>query len=78
MSMHSIEPGQRLKMQAGDKSGFVQVLAEAVVPAGYWICREERSGQQRIIARTALFPIAADPPALDATRAPSTTMPTAA
>jgi hypothetical protein len=78
MSTHSIEPGQRLNMQAGDKSGFVQVLAEAVVPAGYWICREERSGQQRIIARTALFPIAADPPIVDATSAPSTIVPTAA
>jgi len=78
MSTHIIEPGQRLKMEAGDKSGFVQVLAEAVVPAGYWICREERSGQQRIIARTALFPIAADPLAVNPTEAPSTTTPTAA
>ena len=78
MSMHSIEPGQRLKMQAGDKSGYVQALAEAVVPAGYWICREERSGQQRIIARTALFAIAPDPSAVNPAEAPSTTMPTAA
>jgi hypothetical protein len=78
MLTHSIEPGQRLKMQAGDQSGFVQVLAEAVVPAGYWVCRDERSGQQRVIARTALFPIVADPLAVNPTEAPSTALPTAA
>lgn len=78
MSTHAIEPGQRLKMEAGDISGLVHVLAEAVVPAGYWICRDERSGQQRIIARTALFPIAADPLTVDVTEMPSTTIPTAA
>jgi len=78
MSTHSIEPGQRLEMQVGNQAGFVQVLSQAVVPAGYWICREERSGQQRIIARTALFPITADPSAGNAIEAPNTTMPTAA
>lgn len=78
MSTHSIEAGQRLKMQAGDKSGFVQVLAEAVVPAGYWICREELSGKQSIISRTALFPIAADPATADPAEAPGATTPTAA
>ena len=77
MSTHSIEPGQRLKMEAGDKSGFVQVLAEAVVPAGYWICREEFSGKQSIISRTALFPIAAGSAAVNPTEASSTTTPTA-
>ena len=78
MSTHSIEAGQRLKMQAGDKSGFVQVLAEAVVPAGYWICREELSGKQSIISRTALFPIAADPATAAPAEAPGATTPTAA
>lgn len=78
MSTHSIEAGQRLKMQAGDKSGFVQVLAEAVVPAGYWICREELSGKQSIISRTALFPIAADPATVAPAEAPGATTPTAA
>ena len=75
MSMLSIEPGQRLKMQSGEKSGFVQVLAEAVVPAGYWVCREEGSGQQRVIARTALVPIAADPVPVEATATPSAVLP---
>ena len=29
MSMYSIEPGQRLRMEAGERSGFVEVLSEA-------------------------------------------------
>lgn len=65
MPEHFIEPGQRLKMQSKDLSGFVQVIAKAIVPADYWICREEGSGQQRVIARTALVPIAVDPIAVD-------------
>jgi hypothetical protein len=65
MSTHSIEPGQRLKMQAADSSGFVQVIAQAIVPADYWVCRDEGSGQQRVIARTALFPIFPDAVAVD-------------
>jgi hypothetical protein len=73
----SIEPGQRVEMKSGEKAGFVQVLAEAVVPAGYWICREEGSGQQRVIARTALFPIVAEPAAFQATTAPGAAVPTA-
>lgn len=77
MTTHSIEAGQRLKMQSGDKSGFVQVLAEAVVPAGYWVCRDEGSGQQRVIARTALFPIAADLAAVGAVETPVAPLPTA-
>ncbi|HQU41185.1 MAG: hypothetical protein B7Z73_05785 [Planctomycetia bacterium 21-64-5] len=78
MSTHSIEPGQRLKVQSGFKTGFVQVLAEAVVPAGYWVCREEGSGQQRVIAQTALFPIAAGPLVVDATPLVSAATPAAA
>ncbi|HVX63062.1 MAG TPA: hypothetical protein VHC19_20740 [Pirellulales bacterium] len=67
MSMHSIEPGQRLRMEAGERSGFVEVLSEAVVPADYWICRDESSGQRKLVARTALFPIAAEATVADAT-----------
>jgi hypothetical protein len=69
MATHSIEPGQRLRVQVADLSGFVHVIAAAIVPADYWVCREESSGQQRVIARTALFPIATD--LLDVTPAPS-------
>jgi hypothetical protein len=61
MSVHSIEAGQRLQTKSGGKSGVVHILAEAVVPAGYWVCRDEASGHQTVIAQTALFPIAIDP-----------------
>lgn len=61
MAMHAIEPGQRLQTGIGEQIRFVQVLAEAVVPAGYWLCREEASGQSRVIAQTALAPIPAEP-----------------
>lgn len=77
MSMHSIEPGQRLKMQAGEKSGFVEVLAEAVVPAGYWICRDEISGQRRVVAATALFPLE-DVAVAETPEVPGETLPSAA
>ena len=36
------------------------------MPADYWICRDESSGQQRLVARTALFPIAAEATVADA------------
>ncbi len=78
MLTHSIEPGQRLQMQAGGKSSFVHVLAEAVVPADYWICRDEISGQNRVIARTALFPIAAPPAPVGAADATAPSITTAA
>lgn len=61
MAPHAIEPGQRLKTEVGGQIRFVQVLAEAVVPAGYWICREEASGQSRVIAQTALAPVYVEP-----------------
>ena len=66
MTMHSIEPGQRLRMEAGERSGFVEVLSEAVVPADYWICRDESTGQRKLVARIALFPIAAEASESDA------------
>lgn len=61
MSTHTIEPGQRLRMQIGDTSTTVSVISEAVVPAGYWICRDESCGQQRVVARTVLAPLEAPP-----------------
>lgn len=61
MSMFSIEPGQRLQMKSGDTAAFVEVISAAVVPADYWLCRNEASGHRSVIARTALFPIAAEP-----------------
>lgn len=61
MAMHAIEPGQRLQTVVGGQIRFVQVLVEAVVPAGYWLCREEASGQSRVIAQTALVPVAMEP-----------------
>ena len=70
MSMHSIEPGQRLEMRVSSKSNFVHVVAQAVVPAGYWICRDEASGQQRVVAGTALFPLPVEPAAVSVTPAP--------
>lgn len=60
MSIHSFEPGQRLQMRSGGDAAIVEVLAEAVVPACYWICRDEATGQRRIVAQTALSPIATD------------------
>lgn len=56
MTTHTIEPGQRLRMQIGNMSSTVSVLSEAVVPAGYWICRDESCGQQRVVASTVLMP----------------------
>jgi hypothetical protein len=58
MSTHTIEPGQRLTMLVGDSSTTVSVIAEAIVPAGYWICRDE-CGQQRVVAHTVLAPLPA-------------------
>ncbi len=58
MSSNSIEPGQRLQMKSGEDVAVVEVIAEAVVPAGYWLCRDEASGHRRVIAQTALFPFA--------------------
>ena len=60
MSVHSIEPGQRLQMKSGETSAIVEVIAEAVVPACYWLCRDEATGHRRLIAQTALFPITTD------------------
>lgn len=60
MSMHSFEPGQRLQMRSGGASAIVEVISEAVVPACYWLCRDEATGHRRVIAKTALFPIATD------------------
>lgn len=60
MSMHAIEPGQRLQTRSGEASAIVEVMAEAVVPACYWLCRDEASGHRRVIAKTALFPIATE------------------
>jgi hypothetical protein len=60
MSTHSIEPGQRLQTKSGEASAVVEVISEAVVPCGYWLCRDEASGHRRLIARTALFPVASD------------------
>ncbi|HEX7379369.1 MAG TPA: hypothetical protein VF278_19760 [Pirellulales bacterium] len=65
MAMHTIEPGQRLQTLVGDQIRFVQVVAEAVVPAGYWLCRDEPSGQSRVIAQTALEPIPVEPVAME-------------
>ncbi|HWB09693.1 MAG TPA: hypothetical protein VG826_10725 [Pirellulales bacterium] len=61
MSTHTIEPGQRLQMLVGDSSTTVSVISEAIVPAGYWICRDESCGQQRVVAHTVLAPLAALP-----------------
>ncbi|HEV3025387.1 MAG TPA: hypothetical protein VGX76_23110, partial [Pirellulales bacterium] len=57
MSTHTIEPGQRLQMLVGDSSTTVSVISEAIVPAGYWICRDESCGQQRVVAHTVLAPL---------------------
>jgi hypothetical protein len=57
MSTHTIEPGQRLRMLVGDSSTTVSVISEAIVPAGYWICRDESCGQQRVVAHTVLAPL---------------------
>ena len=62
MWMHSIEAGQRLRMKSGDVDTVVEVLAEAVVPCGYWVCRDEASGHRRVIAQNALFPVVTDVP----------------
>lgn len=59
MSMHAFEPGQRLQMRSGGDSTIVEILAEAVVPACYWLCRDEATGHRSLVAQTALFPIAA-------------------
>lgn len=61
MATHTIEPGQRLTMLVGGSSTTVSVISEAIVPAGYWICRDESCGQQRVVAHTVLVPPA--PPA---------------
>jgi hypothetical protein len=60
MSMQSIGPGQQLRVKSGDAYAVVEIIAEAVVPAGYWLCRDESSGHRRVIAQTALFPIPTD------------------
>ena len=65
MSTHTIEPGQRLRMQIGNTSATVSVIKEAVVPAGYWICRDESCGQQRVVARTVLMPFETAPVAIE-------------
>lgn len=77
MSMHSIEAGQRLKMMSGEAHSIVEVLAEAVVPAGYWLCRDEASGHRRVVAQTVLFPIVESVP-VAATPAPLADVPSAA
>lgn len=77
MALYSIEPGQRLQMKSGDASAVVEVIAEAVVPFGYWLCRNEASGHRTVIANTALFPIVAEV-AGGVSEAPMTTVPAAA
>ncbi|HET6882517.1 MAG TPA: hypothetical protein VFI31_20285 [Pirellulales bacterium] len=77
MSTHSIEPGQRLQMNTGKTSAIVEVLAEAIVPSGYWLCRDEASGHRSVIARTVLFPIVTEAFVGDAL-APVESAPTAA
>lgn len=62
MWMHSIEAGQRLRIKSGDAYTVVELLAEAVVPCGYWICRDEASGQRRVVAQNALLPLPTDVP----------------
>lgn len=73
----SIEAGQRLRMKSGDVDAVVEVLAEAIVPAGYWVCRDEASGHRRVVAHNALFPVATDVPVSDAI-APIASLPGAA
>jgi hypothetical protein len=65
MPTHIIEPGQRLRMLVGGISTTVSVISEAIVPAGYWICRDESCGQQRVIAHTVLEPLP-DAPSISA------------
>ena len=79
MSMHTIEPGQRLRMLVGDSSTTVSVISEAIVPAGYWICRDESCGQQRVVAHTVLVPLPTEPtPAAPLTAVPMPAIPVAA
>lgn len=59
MSPSMIEPGQRLQMQIGGATSVVCAVSEAVVPAAYWVCREEQGGQKRIVAAAVLQPIPA-------------------
>ena len=70
MSPSMIEPGQRLQMLVGGATVMVFAVSEAVVPASYWICREEIGGQQRVVAAAVLHPIPApEAPASEASAA---------
>lgn len=60
MSAHPIESGQVRLATAGETSKTVLVLAQAVVPFGYWICQNQDDGQQRIVAATSLAHIPDD------------------
>ncbi|HEV3340323.1 MAG TPA: hypothetical protein VG125_08195 [Pirellulales bacterium] len=72
MPTHTIEPGQRLRMLVGGISTTVSVIAEAIVPTGYWICRDESCGQQRVIAHTVLGPLPDAPAVGDGAPVPAT------
>ncbi len=55
MSLYNVEPGQRRTTHVGDKITTVLVLAQAVVPFGYWVCQNEDDGARRVVASEALF-----------------------
>jgi len=69
MSLYNVEPGQRRATHVGDKITTVLVLAQAVVPFGYWVCQNEDDGARRVVASEALFtlePVLGTPVALRA------------
>jgi hypothetical protein len=71
MQSQLIEAGQRLNLRTGEKSGIVLAQMEAIVPAGYWICKDEASGQRRVIAATALSPLEAPPLTIEPNQPPA-------